>query len=103
MPYVGAATAIASLAYGVAEGQDQKRRQDIALGRQRFAQEQATNRATAESSRAAEDAARARRRVPNLGDLLNQQQTAALAGPSSTLLTGRSPAARLGPPSMLGG
>ena len=100
---VGVGVAVAGLGYGVAEGQDQQRRNDIALGRQRYAQQQAQARASAESNRAAEDVARARRRVPNLGELLNDQQIAQLAGPGSTFLTGRSPAAKLGNPTMLGG
>jgi len=103
MPYVAAGTAIVSLGAGIAQNQDQQRRASIAEGRQRSAQQQAEARAAADSSRLAEETARAKRRVPDLGALQTDQQMAALGGPFSTVLTGR-PSFRLGgPPSTLGG
>lgn len=97
---IGAAVALAGTAYTAANDQDQNRKQKNALGRQRFSERQAEIRASNESQAVAEDVAKARRSVPNLGELLSHQEQESLAGPGSTLLTADP---RLNRKSLLGG
>lgn len=107
MAVVGAITAVAALGYGVYSGERGAQQQKQAVRKQEQAQKD--NLASAAAAQRAADAEqrKANARKPDVTSLLASEQQQALSGPSSTMLTGSSGAARgsmkLGQTSMLGG
>lgn len=89
------------------EGQKADREQKRALRRQEKAQRDAEARAISQQRRSEQEFAKANRKQPDIGSILEGEQQAALSGASSTMLTGPGGVdpnqLRLGRRSLLGG
>lgn len=98
------AVALASLTYGVIQGERGSQNQKKGIRLQREAQDRAEARAVRQENAAAEAQRRESAKIPDIGAMLTQEQT--LAGTNS-LLSGPGGVAagrlRLGRPTLLGG
>ena len=103
MAYAQAAIAVAGLVTSIVQGQRQATTQKHALKDQQTAQNDAAATAAAQSRRSQMEQAKANARQPDVPSLLSTEQQKALAGSSSTTLTGPAANARLlGGKSLLG-
>jgi uncharacterized protein HemX len=83
-----AAAAVATTAYTVYAGEQQKERQQEALGQQREAQTQAVASAEKQQKMAEENVNRANQKQPDAGAILSAAGQAAKGGAAGTMLTG---------------
>jgi uncharacterized protein HemX len=83
-----AAAAVATTAYTVYAGEQQKERQQEALGQQRQAQAEAKGAAEKQQQVAEQNVNRANAKQPDAGAILSAAGQAAKGGPAGTMLTG---------------
>ena len=84
----GAATSAAGLGYTIASGEDAKRKQADALGRQQKAQEQAVNAAQGQRKQSEMAMNRANQQQPNVAGIMEAASAASSGGAAGTMLTG---------------
>lgn len=86
----GAALAVgaAGVGYTIAAGEDAKRKQADALGRQQKAQTQAVNAAQGQRKQSEMVINQANRQQPNISGIMQAASAASSGGPSGTMLTG---------------
>lgn len=84
----GVAGSLAATGYTIAAGEDAKKQQKAALGRQKDAQNQATAQAQAEQRGREMAINKANRQSPNVGSIMQSAGAAARGGGVGTMLTG---------------
>lgn len=86
----GAALAVgaAGVGYTIAAGEDAKRKQADALGRQQKAQEQAVNAAQGQRKQSEMAVNKANRQQPNVAGIMQAASAASSGGAAGTMLTG---------------
>lgn len=85
---VGASIAAAGVGYTIAAGEDAKRKQADALGRQQNAQTQAVNAAQGQRKQSEMAVNKANRQQPNIAGIMEAASAASSGGGAGTMLTG---------------
>lgn len=85
---VGTAIAAASVGYTIAAGEDAKRKQADALGRQQAAQQQAVNAAQGQRKQSEMRVNQVNRQQPNVSGIMQAASAASGGGAAGTMLTG---------------
>jgi D-arabinose 1-dehydrogenase-like Zn-dependent alcohol dehydrogenase len=85
---IGVAVAGASLAYSISAGEDAKRKQADALGRQQTAQKQAVASAEKQNQQSQELVNRANQRRPDVSSIMQAAADSSKGGAAGTMLTG---------------
>lgn len=83
-----AAVGAAGLGYTIASGEDAKRKQADALGRQQAAQQQAVNAAQGQRKQSEMAMNRANQQQPNIAGIMESASAASSGGAAGTMLTG---------------
>ena len=86
---VGAAVGAAGLGYTIASGEDAKRKQADALGRQQTAQKQAVASAETQRQQSEQLVNRANQRTPDVSSIMQAAADSSSGGAAGTMLTGR--------------
>jgi type II secretory pathway pseudopilin PulG len=85
---VGASIAAAGVGYTIAAGEDAKRKQADALGKQERAQQQAVNAAQGQRKQSEMVVNKANRQQPDVAGIMQAASARSSDGPSGTMLTG---------------
>ena len=85
---LGAGAAAAGAGYTIAAGEDAKRKQADALGRQQKAQEQAVNAAQGQRKQSEMAMNKANQQQPNIAGIMESASAASSGGAAGTMLTG---------------
>ena len=82
------ATSVAGLGYTIASGEDAKRKQADALGRQQTAQTQAVAAAEKQNQQSQQLVNQANRKKPDVSSIMQAAADSSSGGPAGTMLTG---------------
>ena len=84
----GVAASVGGLGYTIAAGEDAKRKQADALGKQERAQQQAVNAAQGQRKQSEMAMNRANQQQPNIAGIMESASAASSGGAAGTMLTG---------------